>query len=509
MIETLSASVPGTSVPSGAQVAPGGSQGVTGATGVAGPTGPQGVPAATTTTAAFTVPPVGSTTTVTVANASWVVNGQMVYVDTAGGGIGQAGTLQVTGISGNQLTLLNPPMPSSIPLANSSTSGLLKQVSGKTTDFVDGTNNCQSLASALTPTIRGYNSLGNPNFEVDARTAGAGTSTLNTFALDRWKLFLKTTMAGTCVQNSAPSGIIIPGTIFCISDSFLRFTLTTAQASLAASDFLFVQQSVEGTRFRELLGGTTTGTLVARSSIAGTTFSMSLRDAPAAYSCVQLGTIPTANVWTPVILPSFVTWTPNGTFNLGPGQIGYQFAICLAAGSSFIAPAANVWNSGNLVAAPGQGNFAANPVGSTFDLAFAQFEPGSNTVGILDKDFDTNLSECERYYEKSYAYNVAVGTAASPSYQICQLIAGNVLIRFNKRYRREKATTPTVTIWNPTNGTINQIYQESPTQVSTAISGSVACTTAAIRNASLATAASGTAGTTGYGMYEFAVDTGW
>jgi microcystin-dependent protein len=86
---------------------------------------------------------------VTVNNAAWVVNGEMLYVDTAGGGPGQAGILQVTNINGNQLTLLNPQPPPAIPLANQTTDGLLAKLSSFGTDYVGGDNACHPLIPAL------------------------------------------------------------------------------------------------------------------------------------------------------------------------------------------------------------------------------------------------------------------------------------------------------------------------------------------------------------------------
>jgi hypothetical protein len=75
--------------------------------GVQGGSGPPGKNAYTTTTASLTVPNHGSTTTVTVADASWIAVGELVYVAGAAGS-GQAGILQVTAIASNTLTLLNP-----------------------------------------------------------------------------------------------------------------------------------------------------------------------------------------------------------------------------------------------------------------------------------------------------------------------------------------------------------------------------------------------------------------
>jgi hypothetical protein len=69
--------------------------------------GPPGANAFTTFTSTFTVPPVGQTVVVSVEDASWMVNGQYLYVESAGGGSGLPGTMQVTAISGNHVTLLN------------------------------------------------------------------------------------------------------------------------------------------------------------------------------------------------------------------------------------------------------------------------------------------------------------------------------------------------------------------------------------------------------------------
>ena len=82
-------------------------KGPPGSAGGPGSAGPPGENAFTTTTANFTVPGSGATTTVTVADASFIVPGQMVWIDTAGGGPGKAGELQVQSIAGSTVTLLN------------------------------------------------------------------------------------------------------------------------------------------------------------------------------------------------------------------------------------------------------------------------------------------------------------------------------------------------------------------------------------------------------------------
>ncbi len=68
--------------------------------------GPTGLPAYTLSTSAFTVPAIGATVVVSVADTSWVAVGEIVYVQDANG-VGAAGPLQVTAKTTTTLTLLN------------------------------------------------------------------------------------------------------------------------------------------------------------------------------------------------------------------------------------------------------------------------------------------------------------------------------------------------------------------------------------------------------------------
>lgn len=88
---------------------------IKGPEGVAGSPGDDGVNAFSFTDNSFTVPAVGMTVTVELLDASWIVVGQMLYVEGAGEGE-EAGALQVTAKNGNQITLLNPVAPDAIDL---------------------------------------------------------------------------------------------------------------------------------------------------------------------------------------------------------------------------------------------------------------------------------------------------------------------------------------------------------------------------------------------------------
>jgi microcystin-dependent protein len=128
-----------------------GIQGAQGNQGIQGVIGPTGLPAWTlTTTSPFTVPAYGANVLVSVNDTSWIAVGEWVYVDDADQP-GSAAQLVVTAKTPTTVLLTNP-VPatvSGIPPADTTQNGLLRMLSGSTTDFVDGSNHCQNLLNAV------------------------------------------------------------------------------------------------------------------------------------------------------------------------------------------------------------------------------------------------------------------------------------------------------------------------------------------------------------------------
>jgi hypothetical protein len=438
-----------------------------------------------------------------VSDASFVVVGQMLAVQDAGG-TGIAGSLLVQSKSGNQLTLLNP-VQSQIPLADSTHTGLLKQVSGVGTDFVDGTNNCQPLAPVIwSARLRSFNSVGNPTFEVDQRNAGATLTNPagGSFLQDRW-IFAKTGSV-TFNSNRQAGFVPVPGTSFYIGNCCRRITLTAQQASLAASDYFGIYQYIEGPVIRELFGDVHSVSLLVQSSVAGLKFAFTIRDATNSRALTKLCTIPTANTWTLIPLPNLPVFDPGGGWNSGPGVQTGNYMICLGAGTNLIAPAADVWQTGAYVGAPGMDNFASKPVNSTFDIAFVQHEPGTLCTTPIDKPFIQNLDECERYYQKAgYSYGVAAGTNTSVGLLSLWMATGNVQPNTAIPFKRRMAKVPTVTGYSY-NGAINTVY-DSAAATNRAINSAAAPSDSGFGGFALATLY---AGATFY-QFHYTADTGW
>jgi hypothetical protein len=392
-----------------------------------------------------------------VSDASFVVVGQMLAVQGAGG-TGIAGSLLVQSKSGNQLTLLNP-LQSQIPLADSTHTGLLKQVSGVGTDYVDGTNNCQPLQPVIwSARLRSFNSIGNPNFEITQyRVGGALPNPPNAARLeDRW--FVNNIGLQFTAQDLTPtSPILLPGTNFPISNGYMRLTISTAKPTLAAGDIVAIYQQVEGPLWRELSTDVHSVSLLVRASVA-VKFGLCLRDngSPPTKSLTKLCTYTSPNTWVLIPLPNLPIWVSGGNFNANPGALSYWLALTLAAGSTLMSPANDTWQNGNLMGAVGQDNFFANAAGATFDIAFVQHEPGPLCTTPIDKPFPQNFDECLRYFAKSYNYAVAINTASVGGY-ISQFVIQNSSVIGGLRFPKPMAKVPTVSGYSAVGGA-NNVY---------------------------------------------------
>jgi hypothetical protein len=403
-----------------------------------------------------------------------------------------------------------------IALATSSTRGLLTQVSGNTTDFIDGTNACQNLVTAVTPTItavrlNSYNSIGNCNYEINQRTSAAVTVAGGTFALDRWNVYKAGTMTATAGQVAG--NVVIPGTNYVISRSFCRLTLTTQQASLGASDQLNYYQQIEGSQLRELIGNVHSLQVLVRSSVAGLKFSICLNSVGGSpnYALSSLATIPNANTWTLLQFPNIPVWTASVGWPLTPGVLGYDIQIALAAGSTQIPSSNGVWVTPGGIGAIGMSNFAASPVNSTFDVAFVQHEPGPQCTQLMDVPFSQNLIACQRYYCKSWDYSTTVGTTNAGGYAVffnAMAVAspGPLPMYGDCRFPVNMAKSPNISAYDNVSGAIGSARLSSP-----GFSGSIPVNTVSTSERNFANFVSNGSFTTGGSMAtcQYTADTGW
>jgi hypothetical protein len=307
--------------------------------------------------------------------------------------------------------------------------------------------------------LRSFNAIGNPNFEVDQRNVGTTTSPGSTvFALDRWFVVKSGTMVLSTQQSSAGITPIVPGTSFYISSRSLLLTLTTQETSLAAGDYLGIQQVIEGPNYREMAGDVTSISLLISTNVFPLKFAVSLRDSPATQSLVKLCTISSSG-YTLIQLPNIPVMPVSGSnFSRNPGSAGYVLTICFACGSTLTAPSLDVWNAGNFIGAPGMDNFAGKPITtSTINIGFVQHEPGAVCTTLIDKPFTQNYDECLRYYQKSYNYTAAAGTASANVGQLQWFQPNVTTCLIPIRFIKPMAKVPTVIGYSPSSGAANSI----------------------------------------------------
>ena len=96
---------------------------------------------------------------------------------------------------------------------------------------------------------------------------------------------------------------------------------------------------------------------------------------------------------------------------------------------------------------------------STFEVTGFQLEVGSQVTPFEHRSFAEELNLCKRYYQKSYAYGTAPGTADSFLNQLVGRAYASVQNRMElqTRFEVEMRTTPTITTYTPSGGTTGKV----------------------------------------------------
>src|SRR5438132_14165356 len=204
-----------------------------------------------------------------------------------------------------------------------------------------GSDNLVSVpTSAITAVrLRSFNAIGNPTFEVDQRSAGVSTATLPASAggwgIDRWNPFMTSAVTARASYQQIATNVALPGTNFLVTFKILRWTLTTAQASLGAFDQLAIWHFPEGPVTRELYNDVSSVSILVRSSVANLKFGCLLVDNAFSRTLAKLCTLGAANTWVLIALPNLPSMVSSGgIFPLTPGSVGYNLVISLSFGAS-------------------------------------------------------------------------------------------------------------------------------------------------------------------------------
>jgi hypothetical protein len=272
---------------------------------------------------------------------------------------------------------------------------------------ISGTNGVtfpdSSLQTAAASPYVLKNRIINGDMRIDQRNAGASVVPDDTgiYTLDRWRAWEDTDGAATVQQSSVvPTGF---------TKSFL-YTTTSNDSSLAAGQYTCVGQFIEGFNTADLAWGTANAKTVTlsfwvRSSLTGT-FGGSFANDAANRSYPFTYTISTANTfeYKTVTIPGDTsgTWlTTNGT--------GIKLYFGLGVGSNF-SGTAGAWASALYLSATGATSVIGTN-GATFYITGVQLEQNTSATPFERRLYNQELANCQRYFQKSWTQDVAVGSA--------------------------------------------------------------------------------------------------
>ena len=238
------------------------------------------------------------------------------------------------------------------------------------------------------------NRIINGDMRIDQRNAGAAVTingTANTYTVDRWVASGQATDGVYTVDQvtDAPTGGGFTNS--------LKITVTTADASIGASQIYTFGQFIEGLNTADLMWGSASARAVTLSfwvqaSVTGT-YSVALKNSDANRAYVATYAINSANTWEykTITVPGDTT----GTWLTDTGRgIGVRFN--LGAGTDYNATA-NSWTATNGFSVSGQVQLIST-LNATFFITGVQLESGSVATPFERRPYGTELNLCYRYY---------------------------------------------------------------------------------------------------------------
>ena len=305
-------------------------------------------------------------------------------------------------------------------------------VKANTYQDASGGSNAVFSGVASPPNSMGFrNRIINGNMVIDQRNAGASVTLGASLAytLDRWAGAEDTDGAATVIQDTvAPTGFT----------NSLKFTTTTADASLGATQFAYVAQAIEGLNVSDLAWGTASAQTVTlsfqvRSSLTGT-FGGAITNSAFNRSYPFTYTISAANTWETKTIT--IAGDTSGTW-LTTNGVGMRVQFGLGVGSTY-SGTAGAWAGSQFISATGATSVIGT-LSATWQITGVQLEAGSVASPFERRDYGRELMLCQRYYEVN-EYKLYVANAAGT------FLAAAIV------FASEKRAAPTISFTNSPQG---------------------------------------------------------
>ena len=219
---------------------------------------------------------------------------------------------------------------------------------------------------------------------------GTSFATANGMTLDRWKVTKSGTVVNVVTQESdGPTGF----------SKSLKVSPSTADSSLAASDYSLIIINIEGQDLQQLAYGTSgakdlTMSFYAKSNVTGNiTVTNEVNQGPPFQS--RYFTISTADTWTRHTL----TWTGNPDTAIdNDNTTGIEFQMFLAAGSNFNSGTYNEnWQTTGADRVRSDNINLSSSTSNYFQITGLQIEVGDTATAFEHRSYGDELARCQRY----------------------------------------------------------------------------------------------------------------
>jgi len=288
---------------------------------------------------------------------------------------------------------------------------------------------------------------------IDQRNAGASVTPVNAqYLLDRWQAVVSASSKYSVQQNA---GAVTPPTGF---TKYLGVTSLSAY-TVGASEIFNIAYGIEGLNVADLGWGTASASTITisfwvRSSLTGT-FGLVINNASASRSYPASYTISSANTWEQKTITiagdTSGTWATDNT-------LGIQLRFGLGVGSTY-SGAAGSWSGSSYYGTTGATSVVGTS-GATFYITGVQLEKGSTATSFDYRPYGTELQLCQRYFQKTYNTDAAIGLTTSTGAAIARANASSspFLLELQRYTQVVMRATPTVIAYSTATGTAGRVH---------------------------------------------------
>ena len=232
---------------------------------------------------------------------------------------------------------------------------------------------------------------------IDQRNAGASVSISSGgtgYSADRWFYEYSGSATGVTIQQvtDAPTGF----------SNSIKLTGGTG-ASVGATNYLDIEQKIEGFNWYDMAFGTASAKTVTlsfwvKSSIAGT-YGICLQNAASsATRCYATSyTISSANTWEQKTIT--ITGDTSGTWVGASNACALNILFAAGIGSTYQTSTINSWQSNGFLFPNTITNTIISTSGATLQFTGVQLEIGSTATPFERRLYNQELANCQRYYQ--------------------------------------------------------------------------------------------------------------